>query len=174
MSVKFPDGLAIEVLSKAQDRKAFDCGEKSVNDWLQKKARQSQQKHLSATKVLADKSGTIAGFHTLAIAQVRLDQLPHKIARKLPDELLPVAILAWLGVDKNYQGQKLGDRLLADALLTCLQAAEVMPFIAVVIDCLDEKAKAFYTRRDFEEFPGHPLRLLIPQKTLAAMFESGR
>ena len=48
-----------------------------------------------------------------------------------------------------------------------------MPFIAVVIDCLDEKAKTFYKRYGFEEFPGQPLRLLIPQKTLKAMFEAG-
>ena len=165
MSVVFPDGLRIATLDKSHDRKRFDCGSVPVNDWLRTKARQSQQKHLSSTKVLVD--GTrIAGFYTLAYGHVRMDQLPEDIARKLPDTLIPVAVLAWLGVDNNFRGQGLGDRLLAHALVQAHGAAQIIPFVGVVIDCLDDAAKAFYRRYDFDEFPGHPMKLLVSRAQL--------
>lgn len=169
MSVRFPDGWRIEDLNRAHARSLFDCGVKEVNDWLRTKARQSRQKHLSSTKVLLDETARIAGFYTLAWSQVHLDQLPHEIARRLPRQLLPVAVIAWLGVDRRYRGRGLGDRLLAHALLQCHRASQVIPFVAVVPDCLNADAKAFFLRHDFAELPGHPMKLLLPKALLDAL-----
>ena len=47
--------LTIEPLSKAHNRKAFDCGNKALNHFLQKIARQHMEKGLSKTFVLIDK-----------------------------------------------------------------------------------------------------------------------
>lgn len=137
-----------------------------MNDWLRTEARQSQRKHLSATKLLLDDRSRIAGYYTLAYGQVRLDELPPDIARMLPERLLPVAVLAWLGVDARHRGRRLGDRLLAQALLDCHEASLRIPFIAVVIECLDARAKGFFQRYDFLEFPGQPMRLLVPKALL--------
>ena len=52
--VKFPEGLSLVTLEKAHNRKLFDSSEIEVNEWLQKRAKQSQQKSLSRTKVLID------------------------------------------------------------------------------------------------------------------------
>lgn len=169
MSVRFPDGWRIGLLDESHDRRSFDCDVDQVNDWLRTKARQSQSKHLSATRVLLDDQNVIAGFYTLAYNHVRLNELPPDIARKLPEHLLPVAVLAWLGVDKRHRGRGLGDRLLAQALLDCHEAGKRIPFIAVVIDCLDAAAKAFFQRHDFREFPGQPMRLLLPKALLDAL-----
>ena len=46
--------LSIETLSKAHDRNAFDCGNKALNHFLQKIARQHDEKGLSKTFVLID------------------------------------------------------------------------------------------------------------------------
>lgn len=169
MNVRFPEGLRIEPLEQHHDRKRFDCGSEPVNDWLRTKARQSQQKHLSSTRVLVNAQAAIAGFYTLAYGHVRMDQLPAEIARKLPDTLIPVAVLAWLGVDKHYRGSGIGDRLLAHALMQAREAAQIIPFVGVVIDCLDAAAKGFYQRYDFAEFPGHPMKLLVSRKQLDAL-----
>ena len=169
MSVVFPDGWVIEPLEKAHDRAGFDCGSAPVNDWLRKHARQAQQKHISSTRVLLDDGRKIAGYYTLAHAHVRMNQLPAEVARKLPDSLIPVAVLAWLGVDLRFRGMGLGDRLLAHALVRAHEAAAIIPFVGVVIDCLDDVAKAFYRRFDFAEFPGHPMKLLVSRNQLDAL-----
>jgi len=55
-----------------------------------------------------------------------------------------VAVLAWFGVVKELQGSGIGSRLLAQALLDCHTAGRTFPFVAVVLDSIDERSKAFY------------------------------
>lgn len=167
--VAFPDGFSLEPLQRRHPRSAFDCGQNEVNDWLKTKALQHQEKRLSSTNVLLDRDGSIAGFYTLATGQVDFGDLPSELARKLPRRALPVAIMAWLGIGKAHQSQKLGDRLLAQALRDCHEAGQTFAFVAVILDCSDDRAKAFYQRWDFVEIPGNPYRLFLSSQTLAAM-----
>ncbi len=170
--VLFPAEFSLEPIQRSHPRSAFDCGQSDVNDWLRTKAFQNQQKRLSATKVLLDPAGDIAGFYTLATGQVDFGDLPSEFARKLPRRALPVAILAWLGVSKPRQGLKLGDLLLAQALRDCQEAGQTFAFVAVILDCVDDRARAFYQRWDFAELPGNPYRLFLGSQTLAAMMTS--
>jgi GNAT superfamily N-acetyltransferase len=169
IEVMFPPGFVLKSLQRSHLRSVFDCGQIEVNDWLQTKALQNQEKRLSATKVLLDQEGSIAGFFSLATGQVDFGDLPPELARKLPRRALPVAILAWLGVSRAYQGQKLGDLLLAQALRDCHGAGQTFAFVAVILDCVDERAKTFYRRWDFAELPGSPFRLFLSSQTLSAM-----
>lgn len=171
--VAFPDGFRLASLERAHPRQYFDCGNPQVTDWLRTKALQSQQKHLSTTKVLLAANGAIVGFYTLATGQVDFGDLPPKLSRKLPRRALPVAVLAWLGVDRAHQKQSLGQRLLAQSLRDCYEAAKTFAFVAVILDCVDDAAKAFYQQWDFAELPGHPYRLAIGARLLAAMMETG-
>lgn len=170
--VVFPLDFRFEPLTRKHPRAAFDCGQCDVNDWLRSKAFQHREKRLSATKVLRDPVSNIAGFYTLATGQIDFGDLPSELARKLPRRALPVAILAWLGVSKAHQGQKLGDLLLAQALRDCHEAGQTFAFVAVILDCVDDRAKAFYQRWDFAELPGNPYRLFLSSKTLSAMMTS--
>jgi len=43
----------------------------------------------------------------------------------------------------------------------------------VILDCVDDAAKAFYQRHDFRELPGHPYRLFLSAQQLEAMMERG-
>jgi GNAT superfamily N-acetyltransferase len=158
------------MLRKEHPRRRFECGESAVDTWLRTKALQHQQKHLSATKVLVDPAGAIAGFYTLATGQVDFGDLPAAVARKLPRRALPVAVLAWLGVSVDCHGQGLGTRLLAQALCDCVEAGKTFAFVAVILDCVSDAAKAFYERWDFAELPGHP-HLYLGTAHLQAMME---
>lgn len=170
--VVFPDGFRLEALQRSHPRRRFDCGQKQVDDWLRAKALQSQNKHLSATKVLLDSAGAIAGYYTLATGHVDLGDLPNEAVRDLPRRVLPVAVLAWLAVDTAHQKQGLGELLVAQALQDCYLAGQTFAFVAVIIDCLDDTAKTFYQRWDFTELPGHPYRLFLSAKLLAALAEN--
>jgi len=167
--VAFPAGFRLERLARSHPRKAFVSGQPQVDDWLATRALQNQDKHLSATKVLLDESGAIAGYYTLATGQVDFGDLPLEAAKKLPRRMLPVAVLAWLGVAADRHGQGLGRALLAQALRDCYEAGQTFAFIAVILDCIDEAAKAFYQHFDFAELPGHPYRLFLTAGQLQAM-----
>ena len=167
--VQFPCNWYIEPLTKSHDRPRFDSGNPPVNDWFRKSALQSQSKHLTITKVLLDDSHRIVGFYTLATSQVDFSDLPTNLLRSLPRRQLPVAVIAWLGVDKRFQGQGIGKRLLATALRDCHAAGETFAFIAVLLDCIDESAKEFYQRFDFAELPGYPMRLYLAYQQLQRM-----
>ncbi len=130
---------------------------------------QSQSKHLTITKVLLDENRAVVGFYTLSTSQVDFSDLPPVIAKSLPRRQLPVAVIAWLGIDKSYQGQGIGKRMLATALRDCHGAGKTFAFIAVVLDCVDLSAKKFYQRFDFEELPGYPMRLYLSFQSLDKM-----
>ena len=167
--VQFPAGFRIERLARAHPRGRFRCSEAAVDAWLATKAFQHQEKHLSATKVLLDETGQIAGYYTLATAQIDFGDLPTELTRQLPRRMLPVAVLAWLGVATNRQNQGLGGRLVAQALLDCQHAGQTFAFVAVILDCLNDAAKSFYQQWDFQELPGYPYRLFLSAKRLEAL-----
>lgn len=170
--ISFPDGFRIESLQRSHPRRRFHCGQRQVDDWLRSKALQHQKKHLSVTKVLLDSTDDIAGYYTLATGQVDFGDLPPELARKLPRRALPVAVLAWLGVNASHQQRGLGKRLLAQALRDCHDAGRTFAFIAVMLDCTDDAAKEFYQKWDFKELPGYPYRLYLSAKQLTAMMDS--
>ncbi len=169
--VRFPEGLRLEPLQREHPRRDFHCGQEKVDDWLATKAFQHQEKHLSVTRALLDAAGAIAGYYTLATGQVDFGDLPADISKRLPRRTLPVAVLAWLGVSVAHQGQGLGRALLAQALCDCHEAGKTFAFIAVILDCIDDAAKTFYQKWDFEELPGHPARLFLSTKRLDVMME---
>jgi GNAT superfamily N-acetyltransferase len=159
----------LERLRREHPRRKFHCGVKEVDHWLTTKALQHQEKHLSASKVLLDDKGAIAGYYTLATGQVDFGDLPAEVINQLPRRTLPVAILAWLGVGSAHQRRGLGTLLLAQALRDCWEAGKTFAFVALILDCLSDEAKAFYQRWDFQELPGHPYRLYLSAKRLDAM-----
>jgi GNAT superfamily N-acetyltransferase len=170
--VRFPAGLWMERLSRGHPRKAFRSGVDEVDNWLATKALQNQDKHLSVTRVLLDEAGVIAGYYTLATGQVDFGDVPAEVVRGLPRRRLPVAVLAWLGVSHARQGEGLGRLLLAQALRDCYAAGKTFAFIAVILDCINDAAKAFYQRFDFRELPGHPYRLVLSAARLDALMEA--
>ncbi len=169
--VRLPAGFHLERLRREHPRRQFRSGREAVDRWLATKALQHQTKHLSVTKVLLDEAGAVAGYYTLATGQVDFGDLPADLAKQLPHRVLPVAILAWLGVASHRQGQGLGRLLLAQALRDCWDAGKTFPFVAVIVDCLDESAKRFYRHWDFAELPGYPYRLFLSAKCLDAMMQ---
>jgi GNAT superfamily N-acetyltransferase len=167
--VRLPPGLCIEPPRREHPRRKFHSGEARVDQWLAGKALQNQEKHLSVTKALVDDAGAIAGYYTLATGQVDFGDLPVEVGKRLPRRVLPVAVLAWLGVDASRQGQGLGKLLLAQSLRDCWEAGKTFAFVAVILDCINDNAKNFYQHWDFQELPGHPYRLFLSAKRLKAM-----
>ena len=171
LGVRFPEGWRVEILAKSHKRRDFKSGQTEVDVWFQSSALQSQSKHLSVTKVLLDDCGAIVGFYTLATSQVDFSDLPWSITKKLPQRQLPVAVIAWFGINQSFQAKGLGKRMLATALRDCYNASQTFAFVSVLLDCVSDSAKDFYLQFDFQELPGYPMRLFLAAESLRAMVE---
>lgn len=167
----FPVGFRSESLQRRHPRRRFSSGEPRVDDWLKTKALQQQEKHLSVTKVFLDSDDRITGFYTLATGQVDFGDLPSELIKRLPRRTLPVAVLAWLGVDQHFHGQGLGRLLLARALRDCYESGQTFAFVAVILDCVNDSARDFYGKWNFRELPGHTNRLFLSWNQLATMMD---
>jgi GNAT superfamily N-acetyltransferase len=163
--------MRVERLDRKHPRARFRCGETQVEKWLSTKALQHQEKNLSVTKVLLNSADDLVGYYTLATGQIDFGDLPMEVRRTLPRRALPVAMLAWFGVSSADQGQGLGSRLLALALRDCWEAGKTFAFVAVLLDCLNDSAKAFYQHWNFAELPGHPHRLYLSARLLGELME---
>ena len=85
--------------------------------------------------------------------------------------MLPVAVLAWLGVGADRQGLGFGRLLLAQALRDCYEAGKIFAFVAVILDCVSDAARDFYRHSDFQKLPGCPYRLFLSAGRLEALVE---
>ncbi len=163
----------IVMLSKdIHQRAVFDCGESALNDYLQKFAAQHAAQHVSQTFILiSDKAPQIIlGFYTLSTGQIEREELPVVLNKRLPRYPIPIARLARLAIDRHYQGQHLGQKLLLDAFYRCVNLSQQIGIFGIVVDAKHERAKSFYQRYGFVELQSHPLTLLIRMSTVRQLF----
>lgn len=74
-----------------------------------------------------------------------------------------------LAVSLSYRGQRLGERLLIDALARVLAASQEVGSTAAIVDAKDADILAFYRRYGFMAFPDQPRRLVLPMKVIAQL-----
>jgi GNAT superfamily N-acetyltransferase len=154
----------IEPLASHHVRTEFDCGEPSLSDWIRQQASQFVSRDLAKVYVLLRKDGPRAwGYYAISTCQIRFEELPPKYSKGLPRKLgIPAALIGKLAVDKGLQGQKLGGVLLSDALRRVRDLSETIGIRAVVVDAIDQRARAFYLHHEFIAFADAPDRLFLP------------
>jgi len=150
--------IRIELLSGRHERKTFNCGEPSLNDWLVKMALQQQRKNYARTRVAVETKAPnrILGYSALVVQQIDTRHFPSD--RSLPKRL-PCVLLGRLAVDRSAQGQKIGHVLLMDAIEKTRTITEAAGGVGLVAEALNERAADFYRRYGFEPFRDDPLRL---------------
>lgn len=146
------------VLLADHDLAGFDCGNQELNRWLVGHAQASQKADLARTYVLlAD--GAVVGYVSLTTGSIRRGAAPKRYARGMPRHPIPTILIARLAVDGRHQRQRLGSRLLAEALRLAVTASDAAAARLVVVDAIDDAAAAFYRRWGFIDVPENPLRL---------------
>ena len=160
--------LIIEALSKTHNRNAFDCGNKALNDFLQKIAYQHSEKGLSKSFVLIDTAypTDIIAYMSLVVCEVLAEDIPHQWKNKYPKRI-PAAKLAKLAVAKNDQRKGYGEVLLVDAMQKTLQVSYKMGIAGLFVDAKHEEAKAYYHQFGFISLPEQLDNLFLPIKTIA-------
>ncbi|MDX1251001.1 MAG: GNAT family N-acetyltransferase [Gammaproteobacteria bacterium] len=168
----------VDLDKKRHDRISFDCGETELNQFLRQFAAKHMESSLSRTLVLPasqslpDGKLPICAFYTIAPSTIRRETLSKAMAKRLPHYPVPVFLIAQLAVHKEYQGQGLGKIALVKALEHLYEINAHMRAYAIVVDCLNDEARSFYTRYGFELLCQHNgrSRLFLPMKTVAQLF----
>jgi len=162
--------MQVQPLTGLHNRQGFDCGRAELNHWLSQVARQHQDKGLAKTfvAVLEEAPQQICGFYALTLAEMDTTHLPINWQRKLPRRV-PGVRLGRLAVDVDFQGKKLGELLLIDALTKVHRTADAAGGIGLFVDALDAHTAGFYKKFGFESAPDQPLLLFLP--TSVAVFK---
>lgn len=143
------------------DRTSFDCGSEPLNLFLKLTANQLSDKDHAKTYALINpqQPKQIIGFYTLTMVNIQLSALPSGIQKK-HKYTESAGLIARLAVDKRFQRQHFGSKLLIDALLRLKQASEIVGFPLIFVDAKDGKAE-FYQQYGFQPIDARRLFMTI-------------
>lgn len=153
--------LQISKLDKSHNRQDFDCGNPTLNRFLQQLASQVTKRN-EAVIYVAHEGSQIWGFYTLSNDKIEQIYDPVKLKNHSPHTGIPCVLIGRFAVDKTQQGKGIGRDLLAHALVMIKQISQITGTAFVVVDAKDEKAKVFYEQFGFFELQNIPLRLCYP------------
>jgi GNAT superfamily N-acetyltransferase len=148
-----------ELLADDHDVESFHSGESSLDDWLHRRARANQASGATRTYVVCKDNTRVAGYYSLASGVVTTANAPGRFRRNMPDPI-PVAVLARLAVDSDWQGKGLGRALFRDAAQRVAHAAELIGIRGIVVHAISEEAKKFYLALGFVPSRHEPMTLL--------------
>lgn len=172
--VALPDGaaLATHPIRATDVQGGFSCGEPALNDFFLRHALANHERGIGSTFVLhaPTDDAIVLGYYTLSMASVEAKKVSKALRGQLPRYPLPVALLGRLAVQVSAQGQRVGRRLLIDALRRAHLAARQIGCVGVLVDAKNERAERFYLPFGFVpiEVATWPHRLFLPMATLVA------
>jgi len=165
-----------EPIGRHHDRKAFNCGDAALDEYLRRYARQNHESGGAKTFVAASTSEPIRilGFYTISPGAIELSRVPSDLTRKFGRYDVPVFRLGRLAVDRPAQGQGLGSDLLLAAGARALAVAAEVGGVALAIDAKNDKAARWYGRFGAQPLLDDPLKLILPLAVVAdALASSG-
>jgi len=159
-----------EAIAKTQDRKAFDCGDADMNDFLRRYARQSHELGGAKTFLAVDDSNPtkILGFYSLTPAALAYERVPEALRRGLARHDVPGFRLARLATHIDLQGQGLGGQLFAVAVRRCIKAASEVGGVILIIDAKNEQAAKWYAGYGAVSLGDTPATLVMSLASFAA------
>jgi GNAT superfamily N-acetyltransferase len=159
--------LAPQPLASHHSTAGFDCGDTSLDHWLQQRALPNQRSGATRTFVVCDGDDTVKAYGALASGAVAVASAPGSFRRNRPDPI-PVVLLARLAVCRSVQGRGIARALLADAFERVLQASERIGVRGIVVHAASAEARNFYLHMGFDRSPIDPDTLLIRLSDVAA------
>lgn len=170
--------LTIEMFSAqaVYDFSGFDCGEPSLNDFLQNRLVQQHNGRILRGYLLLTKDPVpkVKGFYTLSGSCFARQTLPSNTQkRKIPYADAPSVTLGRLAIDISLQKQGYGEVLVTHALKVVYQASRAVGIYALFVDALNQSAMQFYQKFGFIPLTGaNANSLFYPTKSIEELFES--
>jgi len=158
--------LDFKLLQKSHDRSAFDCGDKTLNEYLLKRSGQELRRNIAFPYMmtLKDQSQVMA-YYTLSASSVQANKLPTEIAKITRYDYLPAVLIGRLALDKTLHNKGYGQYLLVDALRRISRSKDFAVSL-VVVQAKDQKSEDFYKHFGFMELDIKQRMLFIPFKSI--------
>lgn len=150
---------APEPLGEEHDLDAFHSGEVALDDWLKRRARANQASGASRTYVVCQDNRVI-GYYALASGMIAVENATGRFRRNMPNPI-PVAVLARLAIDQDWQRLGIGRAMFRDAAQRVSHAAETIGIRGIVVHAISEEARSFYLALGFDPSPQEPLTLMV-------------
>jgi len=158
------------VLEKNHNRKNFSCGIDDLDNYLKQNVNQDIKKRLAVCYVIADQNKEVIGYYTLSSNSIDLSDIPEDLAKSLKYAEIPVVIIGRLAIHQDYQGNKLGQTLLIDALKRIVEISALVGNHAVIVDPINTIASNFYIKLGFVPLKNSN-RMFLPLKTIIDLFK---
>ena len=152
----------------------FDCGETSLNDFLNNRLAQQHSGRILRGYLLLtrDPIPKVMGFYTLSGSCFARNTLPSNTQqRKVPYSDAPSVTLGRLAIDKSIQRQGYGETLVAHAMKVVYRASLAVGIYALFVDAKNENAMRFYKQLGFTPLTGDNANsLFYPTKGIEKLF----
>lgn len=126
----------------------FNSGVNELDSWLNESALKSDQRDYSRTYIWHGGDNRVVAFFTLSAHVINSDQLPLKQARG-QQRIIPTILLGKFALDKSLQRRKLGEVLLADAIVEAVKASKIAAARYLLVDALSDELIGFYKKYGF-------------------------
>ena len=142
----------------------FSCGNKDLDKFFKKHAKDNDAAGYGKTFVLFDEE-KLVGFFTLCSAQIRSDSFPYSFEENCPKYPIPAIRIARLAVDAKMQKKGYGKELLKEAFYKNVNASQTIGIKIVVVDA-KESSKSFYEKYGFIKLVDDRLTYCIHIQTI--------
>ena len=157
-------------LARHHDRKAFDCGEAALNEYLARYARQNHESGGAKTFIASplDEPSRVLGYYTLAPASLAYARAPSLVRRGSAGMRFPCSGSdAWPSTAAcKGRGSAVSCCSLRESGV--LAVAEQVGGVALLIDAKSERAAGWYRAYGAVALEDAPLSLILPLATIAA------
>lgn len=162
-----------EPLAREHVLGGFDCGEASLDTWLEQHARAAAGASSARTYVVTDSDqDRVVGYHALTVASIEHKQATGRASKGMPRHPIPAVLLARLAVDRSVQGRGLGAFLMRDAMHRALAVSEEAGVRLLLVHAMSESAARFYSHFGFEPSPTDPMNLQLMMKDIRASLDT--
>jgi GNAT superfamily N-acetyltransferase len=160
-----------EPIARHHHRKAFDCGDALMNQFLQRYARQNHDNGGAKTFLAIEDADntTILGFYSLAPGSLAYADTPEMARRGLAPHDVPGFRLARIATQVRLHGKGLGGQLLAAAGRRCLRAAAEVGGVILIIDAKNKGAAGWYAAYGAVPLATAPLTLVMSLATFQSV-----
>jgi len=163
--------LSIEMFDGSRhERGPFTCGVERIDNFLKISASGFVKDDNGRIYAAVDgEGGQLVGFYAIGPHSIDVSALnPDMVKRGLRVDNLPAFYLSMIGTHVKVRSKGVGSYLLADVFKRCLAASEAIGGRFIVLDAINERAAALYSRAGFVSLVSQPERMIISMAKLRA------
>lgn len=128
---------------------SFDCGEESLNNFIHKEVSAYQRERLGIT-YLIHLDSKLVGFVTISMAGVRTEKMELDEKLKIRLESYPALQIGQLAIDKKYQGQGYGKKIILWCMSKAVEYSGEIGCRLLVLNSLPSSIE-FYNKCNFKQ-----------------------